>query len=44
MTRVEVAKIKLQIKEQRIAYWEKNHKLPGCEEMADYFDKNSVMI
>lgn len=37
MTQNGMAAIKLQMKEQRVAYWERNHKLPGCREMTDYF-------
>ena len=44
MTQIEVMAIELQMKEQRVAYWEKYHNLPGCREMFDYLDKDTAII
>jgi hypothetical protein len=44
MTQIEMAAIELQMKEQRVAYWERNHKLHGCREMADCFDNMQATI
>jgi len=44
MTQIEMATLELQVKEQRVAYWETHHKLPGCREMIDYFDNNIATI
>jgi len=38
MTRAEMTEIELQMKEQRVMYWETHHALPGCREMIDYLD------
>lgn len=44
MIQTEINAIELQIKEQRVAYWETYHKIPGCREMIDYFDNQSTTI
>jgi hypothetical protein len=44
MTKMEIAAIELQMKEQRVSYWEKHRSLPGCKEMAEYFDNLPTII
>lgn len=44
MTQIEMTLIELQMKEHRVAYWERYHDLPGCREMIDYFDNNIATI
>ncbi|MFA5796404.1 MAG: hypothetical protein WC916_00015 [Candidatus Woesearchaeota archaeon] len=44
MTKNELIAIELYMKEQRVAYWESHHKLPGCKEMVDYFDDRLVIV
>lgn len=44
MTQIEIAEIELQMKEQRVAFWERNHKVPGCREMSDIFENMSVTV
>jgi hypothetical protein len=44
MNEAVLKEIELAMKEQRISYWEKNHTLPGCKEMTDYFDNLQTTI
>lgn len=44
MMQMEMMAVELEMKEQRVAYWEKNHELPGCKEMVDCFDNQPAMI
>jgi hypothetical protein len=39
MTPMEIASIELQMKQHRLAYWERHHKLPDRREMEDYLDR-----
>nr|AQS32622.1 hypothetical protein [uncultured archaeon] len=44
MNQIGISTIGLQMRERRVAYWEKYHNLPGCREMVDYFDKDLATI